>query len=442
MRINPKFGSFLTILALASGCGEDEDPRAGWPAVAFGTDTGDDAAELPPCVDGDEEPCECDNGWDGTRLCLDDGSGFGECGECQDPNPVVCGDEVCDPEESCWGCAEDCGVCLDCNAAPNCEGAAIPGLIDAHLEDLDIPATEADMSPLELAAKLDESVHTGEPGMRIVVAALDDPSAGEHPLVPALRDVFERFPEQTAIVRAQLEAAGMGSPASYRERFPDHELAVQEPGSTAAAGAGQGTDNCEPAKLRIRLSKIKVLDEFDLVTKDKIYCAIITEAASAAEIRVTPTTSKLAAGDQFKYALAEGVIWGQIGTPVAPMGNLMVTYNCLEADDLSGFKKFLEAIGEAALGATPIPSAYGWIVPVGGLAAEIIAAALALSTDAHLFNAAQVIPAELQLEMTNGVWWMVARKGKQKLKKWHWRLYLEAWGCTDDGVIEEMPPTE
>ncbi len=403
-------------------------------------DTGEGEEPAPVCSEGEEQPCECEDGWIGTRPCLADGSGYGECSECTDPDPVVCGDGVCDPEENCWSCEDDCGICLDCNAAPNCEGAAIPGVIDTHLEALDVPVANADMHPLELAAKLDAAVHDGSPGMRIVAAALDEPRAGEHPTVPALRDVFARFPEEAAIVRRQLERAGMGSPAVYRTQFPDHEL-VDEPALAPQPSADAPT-NCEPAKLRIRVAKIRVINAFDGVTKDKVYCAIVTEAASTSEIRVTPTTSKLASGQEYVYALAEGVIWGQLGEPVAPLGNLLVTYNCLESDDVSGFQKFLEAIGDAALGATPIPSAYGWVVPVAGLAAEIIAAALALETDDHLFNASQIIPAELQLEMTNGVWWSVQRKGKQALKKWHWELHMEAWGCTDDGVIEELPPTE
>lgn len=446
MRISSKFGSFFTILALSTACADDEATRPGWPdPSADAGDTGDAGLEPVICVAGDEQPCECEAGGTGTQVCIADGSGFGECSECQDSNPpelAVCGDGVCELDENCWACEEDCGICLDCNAAPNCEGAAIPGYIDAHLAELDLPATYPDMQPLELLAKLDSAISGGDPGVRIVAAAFADPADIEHPLVPALREVFAQFPEQAAIVRRQLERAGMGNPASYREQFPDRDLFAANDltvGSEAAAGTAT---NCEPAKLRIRVAKVTVHDVYDQVAKDKIYCAIITEATNTAEIRVTPTTKKLAKGQEYVFALAEGVVWGQVGEPVAPEGNLLVTYNCLEADDTSGFQKFLQAIADAALGATPIPSAYGWVIPVSGLAAQIIAAALALETDDHLFNASQIIPTDLQLEMTNGVWWSVQRKGKPVAKKWHWELRMEAWGCTDDGATGDIPETE
>ena len=73
--------------------------------------------------------------------------------------------------------------------------------------------------------------------------------------------------------------------------------------------------------------------------------------------------------------------------------------------------------------------------PVIGLAADVIAAALALDSDNHLFNASQVVPAELQLGMTTGVGWSVERDGVNALENWDWELRMEAWGCTDDGTL-------
>ncbi|MFO7566061.1 MAG: hypothetical protein R6X02_25680 [Enhygromyxa sp.] len=357
-----------------------------------------------------------------------------ECSDCEQPTLAVCGDAICDSGEDCSTCADDCGVCLDCSEAPSCEGAAIPGVIEAHLEALDLPATAGDMQPLDLAAQLAAAVQGGDPGVRIVAAALDEATADEHPLIPALREVFSRYPEQAAIVRHQLERAGMGAAAAYRVRFPEPKrVAEQRPLLRPPPTAG--AEHCEPAKLRMRVAKIIVHDGVNPVLHDKIYCAIISEAASGAEIKVTPRTSKLDSGDEYVFALAEGVTWGQLGEPVAPLGDMLITYNCFESDDHRAYQQFLEAIGDAALGANAIPGSYGWVVPIVGLAAKIIGAALALDKDDHLINAAQVIPAELQLEMTNGVWWSVERSGTQGLlKKWRWELRMEAWGCTDDGL--------
>jgi hypothetical protein len=319
---------------------------------------------------------------------------------------------------------------LDCDEAPSCAGAAIPGIIDTHLETLDVPVVGADIQPLDLAAKLDAAVADGNWGVRMIAAALDQPAADEHPLIPALRDVFARYPEQAAIVERQLERAGMGAAGDYRVLFPDPKIDVREFAIPAAA------EICGPAKLRARVAKVIVHDEHDLVMKDKVYCAIVSEAASGAEIKVTPTTPKLDGGDEHVYALAQGVVWGQLGEPVAPLGDMLITYNCLESDDTQSFQEFLGAIAEAALGAQPIPGSYGWVVPVVGLAAEIIGAALALENDDHLFNVAQIIPLEMQLEMTHGVWWSVERGSSKKLKKWHWELRMEAWGCAEGRMPE------
>lgn len=434
--------SFISLLPLLAACADDETPGTDEVGDSSSEDeVGDSGSDDPAqvCEPGDEQPCECLDGLVGVRVCLDDGSGFGECSQCEDPNPPVCGDGLCeDGEEDCSSCAEDCGICLDCAEAPSCEGAAIPGVIETHLEALDVPLEGGDLHPSDLAAKLEAAVEGGQLGVRIIAAALDRATPDgsvEHPLIPALRRVFAEHPEQAAIVRRQLERAGMGAPASYRVRFPDPRVPPSELEALELAPTPQAApEDCEPAKLRIRVAKITVHEEADLVFKDNIYCAIISEATPGAEIRVTPKTYALDTAEEYVYSLAEGVVWGQLGEPVAPQGNLLMTYNCLESDDTGGFEEFLDAIADAAQEAGAVPGAYGWVIPVIGLAAEIIGAALALESDNHLFNASQVLPAELHLDMTQGVWWSVQREGTFNLKPWHWELRMEAWGCTDDGI--------
>jgi len=430
--------SSCLISTLALGCGNDDVP-GGDDEVGDATGTTDESGESgsegePACVPGQQISCDCIDGWVGVQTCLPDGSGYDECGECFDPDPALCGDSVCDLREDCSSCPEDCGICLDCDEAPSCENAAIPGLIDVHLEALDVPVQGGDAQPPEILAKLAGQVAEGGVGVRLIAAALDrSAGAHEHPLVPALREVFEQHPNEAAIVKRQLLRAGIGSIASYRARFPEPPASSSEFNFTPPPAAAP--EDCEPAKLRVRLAKIIVHDEADLVFKDTIYCAIISEATAAAEIRVTPTTFALDSQEEYVYALAEGTVWGQLGEPVAPQGNLLLTYNCLEADNTSGFQDFLQAIADASEGLGTIPGVNGWVFPVIGLAADVIAAALALDSDNHLFNASQVVPAELQLGMTTGVWWSVERDGVNALENWDWELRMEAWGCTDDGTL-------
>ncbi|MFV8749085.1 hypothetical protein ACNOYE_00895 [Nannocystaceae bacterium ST9] len=434
---------FSLLFIVSSACAGEDDPGGDDEIGDSTTDeSGDSSSDSEPaCVPGEQIACDCPEGLVGVQECLADGSGYGECGECIDPDPdPICGDALCDPRgEDCSSCAEDCGICLDCAEAPSCEGAAVPGVIDVHLDALDLLPEGGDAKPLELAAALAEQVAEGGAGVRMIAAALDEPARDgrlEHPLVPALREVFAEHPSEAAIVRRQLARAGLDSIAGYRSRFPDPRLHPSELGpTTLTPPPAAAPEDCEPAKLRVRLATITVHDEADLVFKDTIYCAIISEAGAAAELRVTPTTFALDTGDQYVYALAEGVVWGQLGEPVDPQGNLLMTYNCLEADDTAGFEEFLAAIADASEGLGGIPGVNGWVFPVIGLAADVIAAALALETDNHLFNASQVIPAELHLSMTTGVWWSVERTGTFNLKDWDWELRMEAWGCTDDGTL-------
>lgn len=425
--------------ALALACGGDDAPTVGSAdGSSGGAATGDSTAGLDEsggvCPEGTQLACECPDGEEGVQIC---DPATGELGDCLGCPPVpVCGDDFCDEAsaESCESCPADCGDCLECFDAPSCEGAAIPGEIDTHFDSLDILPDARALPPLSVAANLASRVEQAELGATVVAAALDPtPAADEHPFVTALREVFARHPEQAAIVRRQLAAAGLRSATDYRRRHPEPRVSTlatnaERLGTTPLAAPG----DCNDPKLRIRIAQINVHDEADLVFKDMIYCAVIAEATPGAEIRVTPQTFALDDGDEFAFALAEGVVWGQLGEPVAPQGNLAMTYNCLEGDATGAFEEFLQAIADAADGVGAIPGANGWVLPVIGAAAEVIAAALALENDDHLFNAAQVIPAEIQLDLTNGGWWSVQRTGTFMLKDWHWELRLEAWGCTED----------
>lgn len=427
----------------AFACGDDAvggnaDATSGSETGPSPSETGDGSGDTGVCEPGDEQACACPSAADGVQVC---DPSAGDWGECDCPPPAVCGDEVCEAEggEDCSTCPDDCGICLDCEDAPICATAAIPGVIDVHLEALDELPDEGLAPSPGPGGGLASKVAAADPGVRVVAAALDpQPQAGEHPFVPRLRAVFEAHPEQAAIVRRQLGLAGLADPLAYRSAHPEPRLPSPLALAPASAGAGRGPQSgpeaCDDPKLRIRVAKIIVHEEADLVFKDNIYCAIVAESGVGAEIRVTPKTFALDTGDEFDLALAQGVVWGQAGEPVAPMGNLAMTYNCLEGDDTGAFEEFLDAIADAAADTGALPFEYGWVIPVVGLAAEIIGAALALENDDHLFNAAQIIPATLQLEMTQGVWWSVRRDGTFMLKPWDWELRLEAWGCTDDAA--------
>lgn len=427
-----------TLLCLgAAACGEDNNPVAGSAEGTSDTSATQGTVSVDEsgagiCESGTQLPCECPDGQEGVMVC---DPATGEIGDCLGCPPVpTCGDNVCADElgETCESCSLDCGECMECADAPSCDQASIPGTIDTHFEQLDILPDARSRAPAALAADLTDKIESGDLGLRIVAAALDStPAADEHPFVSALRDVFAQHPQQADAVRRQLAIAGLSAAADYRARFPEPRGADAASGDLRNGEPIAAPGDCNDPKLRVRVAQITVHDEADLIFKDMIYCAVIAEATPGAEIRVTPRTFALDDGDEYAFALAEGVVWGQVGEPVAPQGNLAMTYNCLEGDDTSAFEEFLQAIADAADGVGAIPGANGWILPVIGAAAEVIAAALALENDDHLFNASQVIPTEVQLDLTNGGWWSVQRTGTFMLKDWHWELRMEAWGCTE-----------
>lgn len=428
--------ALLAAGVMGSACGGDDVVRGSGGGTSGGTavdgSDGADSTAAPSCEEFVQD-CDCPDGGQGLMFCDPSTGEFGACEQCPMP---ACGDNVCDPGsgEDCETCVEDCGECMQCADAPSCDTAAIPGKIDTHFDQLDILPAKESVGPVQLADQLATKVQSGDEGMRLVAAGLDStPVAGEHPFVPALRQVFADHPEAAAVVRRQLGAAGLTSPQQYRTRFPEPRLSGAAASDALIDSPLAAPGDCNDPLLRIRLASITVHEEADLVFKDQIYCAVIAEATPGAEIRVTPKTFALDNGDQYTYALAEGVVWGQLGEPVAPQGNLAMTYNCLEGDDTGAFEAFLMAIADAAAGVGALPGTYGWVLPVIGAAAEVIAAALALENDDHLFNASQVIPAELQLDLTHGGWWSIQRTGTFMLKDWHWELRMEAWGCTEPG---------
>ncbi|MCC6522882.1 MAG: hypothetical protein IT373_09495 [Polyangiaceae bacterium] len=391
------------------------------------------------CIPNEQRACACPGGVDGVQVCLEDGSGLGAC-ECGPGNTgtggssfVGCGDGTCSADEDCHSCAGDCGVCEPCVVAPACDNAMIPDPSLPHVGTLDVPAM-TELGAEQILARLGERVAEAGTAVRVLAAALDDEvRPDEHPLVAKLREALASHPEAASAVRRQLARAGMSSPSSYRNLHPEAYAVPQKtamdvvpPGGTVACGAPM---------LRIGVASITVHEEDDDWANDIVYCTIQAETAAGAEIRVTPQTPNLDEGDSYQYSLEAGVFWGQQG-PTSPEGNIQLTYDCIEADTSDGYQNLINSIGEAAgqIGDVWVGD-YGWVFTTVGAIAPVVADALALDGDDHLFNAQQIIPLAMQLELTNGAWWSVRRQGTHSLSDWDWELFVKAWGCAEYGTL-------
>ncbi len=391
------------------------------------------------CVPGKVETCPCAGGGSGVQACNEDGTGFEAC-ECGDGSTTSstsgggeidpCGDGVCiDDGEDCHSCPLDCGTCAPCDLAPSCANAEIPPASMPHEGSLDVTLEELNADAIQ--GRMEKAIQEGGPGVRVLAAALSAPMADENPLVTRLREVFDANPKATAALRRGLGKTSMVSPTLYAQNFPpllpNHTtLAKEFPG---------GTMECGAPLLRLRVASVTVHEEDDDFANDIVYCSVMTEAAAGAEVRVTPQTPNLDEGDSFAFPIEAGIMWGQLG-PKTPGGNMLVTYDCFEADSNSGYQDLINSIGAAAsdIGGL-VGGTYGWVLEAVGALAPVVSGAIALDADDHLFNATQTIPLEQQLDMTNGRYWSVRRSGTHYLSDWDWELRVEAWGCAEYGNL-------
>ena len=469
-----------------AACADDEG-RPGGVAVDTGqvpaddgTSTGEpsnnseDDAE-PACVPGSQNDCNCGNGLEGFQVCNNAGSGYDACmcdsadttddGEDETTAaPDPCGNDVCeeDLDETCDSCEADCGTCLPCAQAPSCDGAEIPPANPVHATALDDPM--AYIPPPAIAAKLAQEVGSGSIAARIIAAALSEPDVDESELIAAFRVVFDAHPGATDTIRRQLAVAGMNDPQAYSVQrtaptttellaFAAHHLTFEfSSGPLSAAGTGPGLspdsdpaaggsdgDACANTRMRVRVARLVVHEEDDDFANDEIYCAITTEGSDHAEIKVTPLTTPLDEGDSVDFSLDGGLIWGQ-NELVAPAGNLIITYNCIEQDSDSGYSDLLMALsGAAGMVDGKEIGVDGWVFPAVGVVTGLLAGALTLDGDDLLFNASQIISEAQMLELIYGAWWSVRRDGTNIFSDWDWELRMEMWGCHNYGTGSPPP---
>jgi hypothetical protein len=432
-------GMFLMLAAAVPACAAS-DAATNDPAP----EAAEDEADNQICVPGHQTTCACPGGGEGVQQCHEDGSGLGACTDCsavsepppEDPGPTdPCGDGMCMPGEDCHSCVADCGTCEPCNIAPSCMNAAVPPADLPHATDFDVPKMEW-QSPEMLQQRLSDWVmNTGE-NIRVLAAALDTrPASNEHPFVTSLREVFYDHPEAADALRRSLNAAGIGSAAQFRAAFPELRLSPDTEISQLDVEYPGGSMECGAPLLRVGISSITVHEEDDDFANDIVYCVVQAESMTGAEIRVTPQTPNLDEGDSFTFALESGVFWGQQG-PTTPAGNMLITYDCIEADTSGGYQALVSAIGQAAgqVG-NVVEGENGWVFSTAAAIAPVVSTGLALDTDDHLFNAQQTIPLDSQLALTNGAYWTVRRDGTHIFSDWDWELTVQAWGCAEFGTL-------
>ncbi len=411
--------------------------------VTTGSGAGGSADTL--CAPGHKATCECLADVQGLKTCLPDGSGFGECvcnttsGEMVTTSgaggaPSPCPNKVCDDTENCHTCEVDCGVCAPCDIAPKCDNVTIPPAKLTAFPQLDV-AINGRVPLAEDRARLSAWVQAATPAMRLVVAALDQPTPGEPAAVNVFRQAFLESPEDTKLLREQLVVAGLQSVVEYRAKFPVVILPVPPP-SLGDADPPGGTLECGAPLLRIGISEIKVPNKDSYISGDTIYCLTQAEALSSSEIRIVGPTGSIGEGKSQVLSIASGILWGQ-KKETTPGGTIQITYDCFSQKDNAGYAALVDGIGKAAkdVGGV-VPGDAGYVLTGIGGVSGIVSVALGLVKDLHLLNKQQTIPLDTQMKLTNGGTWTVKAKGDSSpFGTYEWHLIIKAWGCAEYGTL-------
>ena len=385
-------------------------------------------------------PSYVDGGKPQGFQCKVDGS-WGPC-QCVAP-PPRCGDGICQALEDCNTCKLDCGECPKCAEAPACDKAKTPPATFVALPEFNTRFRPADVGQpgVDEVRVLKDA---GSPAFRAVVQALlSEPSANEQPFFGELRRILKQEPRLFAAMRSVVTRAGIVNAARYLAAYPQVRAVRQE--------ADGDNIPCGAPKLRIRLKQIKVLTPENEYTfsanRDKVYCILTSESNVGSEIRITPVTPDLRAGETYSYSLYEGVFWGQDALPIAagadagaaatyevpraPRGDLLLSYRCWSQHNDTTWSSILSAAGSASAQVAGVAGQYGWVFGTAAVVGQVAAAAVAAAQQdvATVYNAQQTITEDKQLALTNGVSWTVTG-GKNGA---NYEMTMQSWGCAENG---------
>lgn len=425
------------------------------------------------CVEGYAVACDCVGNQLGRQVCLPDGSGFGVCVCESDTNfaatvsvgasgsagaststsastgsgspDITCPNKFCGEDENCHTCEVDCGICKPCDLAPKCNDAVIPKADPKYLPELDTSMVE--LSKSQLRERLQKAFDDATPEARLVAAALAPSEPGEPEGLAQLRQAFADNPAATAKLRDALVRVGVTEVHAYRKAHPartrpttrDERGLPLPPARFGDADPTGGTLECGAPILNVAIARVDVPNRYSFWSNDVIYCVVQAEAATASEIHILGKTKPLGDGQGQVFSLGAGRVWGGKEGPLAPKGALLVTYDCLAETAAGDYAKLVEGVSDAALAIGALPLGEASLVLIGvGAVGTIVSSALALVTDAHLVNAQQNIPAEKQLELTNGRKWYLnaGAPGKSWFDNgWAWKFTIQAWGCAEYGTL-------
>jgi hypothetical protein len=377
------------------------------------------------CEPGDAPSCKCKGGKSGTKSC--DNGKLSSC-DCSGATAAV--------ESSAPAATAPRPVCTE---LASCDNLAPPPTFQPA-QNLTVALVARNKA--EILADLQAEVARGSDRARSLAAALDGAIPGEPTVVTALRQAIGENPSLEATVRRHVPELGFGSLEAYRSRFPLSFVTTKNRTLTTLAV----TDSCAPS-LRMRIAKITAHEDEDILTDDEIYCSVSATAKEVQELKITPKTPPLGNGESQTFNATETVFFGQ-GKPRDPGGNdIVIKYDCFEAEGNAGYAAMVGAAAKAAReygrDVTEEGDENGYVATGANLIGTFLPLFLALDGDDHLYKAEQRIPAAQHKDLAKGATWEIKKSGKHFFSDWEWSLTMEAWGCSVNGSgtpIPAVPP--
>jgi hypothetical protein len=288
------------------------------------------------------------------------------------PDAAVCGNNVCEPGESCIACPNDCGQCPSCGAAPSCS------------QGLSLPSQTGTLSFDELSAP----VGAGDAGV---------PDGG--------------FASTDDCDDAQL-------------RLRISHVAVGHQGKEVWLPTGTISGPAQSYYCIVQASDGTVVSSPDAGGNGTV------------EVALTKPTASIPDFGGADFGTSDAIFWGQAGPRLTQTNLTVTYSCFQQAQPGSNsFSAVLAAAGMAA-GSLASAGPYGWAFGVGDVALQTVAAAIAAAQqqgDWHMFDVTQTIDESWLLPMTNGQTWSFTQSGGDSAfhDPWSLTLTIESWGCAN-----------
>jgi hypothetical protein len=281
-----------------------------------------------------------------------------------------CGDNVCQPSETCVTCPNDCGQCLACSGSPSCSnGLALPSqTTERAFDELSAPASQSDAG-----VAVADGTNCADAQLRLRISRLEVGHQGKEVWLP------------TGTVS--------GPPQSY------YCLLQASDGAVVASSPDAGSNGTVEVALTKPTALIADYGGSDFAPTDSIFWGQTGPRLTQSNLTVTYSC--------FQQA-----------QPGSNSFSAVLSAAASAAGSLAGAGPYGWAFGVGAVALQTVSAAI---------------AAAQQQGDWHMFDVTQTIDRSWLLDLTNGRSWSFTQSGGNAAFQYPWSLtlHVESWGCAD-----------